>query len=79
MADYAPEILSHRTSTTMTTVLQTSDADLRRISQERGKEYDPDKHTAWCGECGAPLGRFGIMHWPDCSGDEAEIRFREVS
>lgn len=60
-------------------VLQTTADDLARISKERGQDYDPDKHTAWCGECGAPLSEFGIMHWPDCSGDDGEIRFRDLT
>jgi hypothetical protein len=61
----------------MPTTLRTSTEDLHRIAQERGKEYDAARHAVWCGECGAPLSAFGVLHWPDCSGDEGMIRFRE--
>lgn len=61
----------------MATVMRTTPADLDRIARERGKVYDPFRHAVWCGECGAPIGIFGIMHLPDCSGDESEIRFRD--
>lgn len=60
-------------STTQRTTL----ADLTRIARDRGREYDPKRQAVWCSECGAPLTAFGIMHFVDCSGDEAEIRFRD--
>jgi hypothetical protein len=60
------------------TVLRTTHEELKRISKERGREFDAEKHTCWCGECGAPIGAFGIMHWQDCVGDESMIRFREL-
>lgn len=62
----------------MATVLRTAVADLYRIAKERGREYDPDKHAVWCSECGSPLGAWGVVHLPDCSGDEGEIRFRDL-
>lgn len=72
------------------TVVRTSLLDLRRISKERGREFDENKHTALCAECGAalsflgqqgsggPILVFGVMHWQDCLADEDQIRFREL-
>lgn len=57
--------------------MRTSEADLIRIARERGREYEPLRQAVWCSECGAPVGVWGILHWPDCSADESEIRFRE--
>lgn len=62
----------------MATVLRTTPQDLVRIAKDRGKVYDPAKHVTWCGECGMPMGIFGILHLPDCSGDDEEIRFRDL-
>lgn len=62
----------------MAVILRTSPDDLARIARERGRVYDPDKHACWCGECGAPVGGFGVLHLPDCSGDDGEIRFRDL-
>jgi hypothetical protein len=62
----------------MATVMRTTPTDLARIAKERGRVYDPKQQAAWCSECGSPLGAFGILHWPDCSGSDDEIRFRDL-
>ena len=62
----------------MASVLRTSPQDLARIAKERGRVYDAAKHVVWCAECGSPLGAWGILHLVDCSGDDGEIRFRDL-
>lgn len=54
----------------------TSVEDLNRIAKDRSKDFDPDKHIAYCGPCGAPLTMLGILHWPDCLGLDGDIRFK---
>lgn len=61
----------------MPSVTRTTPADLVRIARERGREYEPERQVVWCSECAAPLSTFGVLHWPDCSADDNEIRFRD--
>lgn len=52
-------------------------AQLREICQRRR----PDIHLVeveqiWCRACGATSSIVGLAHWPDCTGEDDDVRFR---
>ena len=62
----------------MINALLTSWRELRKLARGRGIP-DPRTHDVWCGKCGAPMGIFGLAHWPDCDADESDIQFKPRS
>lgn len=60
------------------TSIVTTREDLARIAKDRGRVYDPRRQFVWCSYCAAPLTVFGLVHTPDCAGEEGEILFRDL-